>query len=355
MASNPYAGADAGVALGAKKPKKNAYAGADAGIALGALTRLSDPYGRPTSGAGFGRGAPTPATNNATAYLNNNPFAAADAGGMDTSNYAQANSPLAKLNQTVNATAAAPAAAAPAAPEEVKRVNPLTALYEQLFSTLGDQRTKRDEFWAGQNADLTGRYQTANDNQAAAAAQALAAVGNGVNPYQQITTPASTTTGNPLAAYMEATGVDPSQVNALVGLNSANNAQYDSAVNNSLATLGAAYDQANQSRLGDLSVMNAGFKQDIDAQRNALAAQMASQQAGDNAAFDQREFDARQAQIGDNQAWDTNNESTRQSLFQNILSSYGDSLDPQSLVDLVTAFAKATGVNPSTLMPAGGA
>ena len=351
--ANPYALADAEMWTGAYKGEtpQASKIGAWQGDTP-AATPLNAPATSAADWAAIDGGSLGGIRRGSTTVGDTNDYAGADAGVMlAANNYGGGGG---GIGGGVSATSAAPAAAAPAAPVAPK-VNPLAALYEQLFADLGSQRSARDEFWTGQNTDLANRYQTASDNQAAAMAAAMQTLNNGVNPYQQITTPASTTTGNPLAEYMQATGVDPSQVNALVALNSANNAQYDNAVSNSLAQLGAAYDQANQSRLADLNVMDAGFRQDIDAQRNALAAQMASQQAGENAGFDQRQFEAMQAQIGDNEAFSTNNENRQMQLFQNILGSYGDSLDPQSLVNLVTSFAKATGANPASLMPVGGA
>lgn len=347
------------------RPVANAGTATNGALQRLAVGRTSTPAAPVTDwaaidGGSFGSVANSPAVSTPTASRQPSleDWMAIDGGSFDTMRRSPSSSSSSPTSvPSVSTSTASPAAAtsaATAAPVEPK-VNPLAALYGQLFADLGSQRSSRDEFWTGQNTDLANRYQTASDNQAAAMAAAMQTLNNGVNPYQQITTPASTTTGNPLAEYMQATGVDPSQVNSLVALNSANNAQYDNAVNNSLAQLGAAYDQANQSRLGDLNVMNAGFRQDIDAQRNALAAQMGSQQAGENAGFDQRQFEAMQAQIADNEAFSANNENRQMQLFQNILGSYGDSLDPQSLVNLVTAFAKSTGTNPASLMPVGGA
>lgn len=375
------------------RPVRNAGTAALSRLAIGSRASTADPYGRPTSGAGFGRGNARPTYNYGDELgFNIQPASPADPLGRPTEGVgfgrgdgrapsstadpygrptdglgfgrgdggSSASTGISSSVGGGSTGSAAPAAETAAGPTDAiaalvgqPRVNPLDALYSTLFERLGAQRDQRSAFWDTQDADLTSRVDNARTMQSQAMDNARSVLANGVNPYAAMQVAQSQTAGNPFAEFMSATGVDPSQVDQLVSLNSANNQQYDAAARQALDTLGAAYTGANQSQLNDLALIGAGFQNDLSAQENALRAMMTSGRASDTAAFDQRDFDARQAQIGDNQSWDTNNENTRQTLFQNILSSYGDSLDPQSLVDLVTAFATATGQRPQDLMPTG--
>jgi len=339
-----------------RRPVANAGTAALSRLAIGAKPKPK-PSGVGYDGSGWSYAKPP--TSSATVPADTSGYGSAELGavGVDSTTMKPFVMPQPATSRPTVAAPAAPAAAGPSSAMQAiamqSRVNPLDALYSTLFERLGSQRDQRSAFWDTQDADLTSRVGNARTMQEQAMSNARDVLANGVNPYANIQVAQSQTAGNPFAEFMAATGVDPSQVDQLVALNAANNQQYDAAARQALDTLGAAYTGANQSQLNDLALMNAGFQNDLSAQENALRAAMATGRASDTAAFDQRDFDARQAQIGDNQSWDTNNENTRQTLFQNILSSYGDSLDPQSLVDLVTAFATATGQRPQDLMPTG--
>lgn len=340
MASNQYAGADAGVMLGAiKKKQQNPYAGADSGMFTGAFK------------------GPTPQVNKIGAWSGAtpaaSPYAGADAGGLDQSNSYQANSPLAKLNRTVNSTAAPAAApAAPAAAPAAPAMNPIDALYQKIRESYGEQRSGREQFYDDQMKNLADRVASQTGIVDDRIAQARAAISAARNPYQGLPTATSTTTGNPIAGYMEAAGIDPSQVQAMVEMNAANNQQYDNALANTYGVLNANFQQGQDSRMSDLDLINAGFASDLAGQQNAVSAALEMQKADEMRGFADRLLDMDRTQVSDRLAYDNNREGQSMSLFQNVLNSYGDSLDSDSLVRLVTKFSETLGV-PATQMLAG--
>jgi len=437
MASNPYAGADAGLALGAKKPKKNDYAGADAGIALGALTRFSDQYGRPTSGVGFGRGvvpsaSPVPAASADT-------WAAVDAGSFapiqrgiasaaspapadDTYAAADAALMLASMNSGgggVSSTSVPSAPASPAAVPSVAdlaaslsstpKVNPLDAIYQSLFESIGQNTEagvagyndlltrlgekygtvegniqgridERNSFWDGQANDLASRVETQRGLGAQNMQNYQNVLAGITNPYGEGFAPSLTTT-NQMADYLQATGVDPSQVDAMVSQASAENAQYDQMLNNANQTLGGALQQANDMRMADALLMQQGFDQDLAGQQNAIGAAMTSQRGNEIAGLNselsnvglariaqelgintdllnfqnnqgQSLANAKLDQAGNTQQYNANSENQSMNLLNNILSAYGGDLDPASVVELVTKFARTMGMPASQVMGA---
>jgi hypothetical protein len=239
---------------------------------------------------------------------------------------------------------------------------------------------ERNSFYENQLQGLAERVAAQQQLGAQNMANARNVVQNAVNPYTAMQPTQSMSAGNPLAEYLRATGVDPTQSQSLVDLEAANNRNYDAAVANSLATLGAGYQQANDSRLADLALMEAGFASDLAGQENAIRAGLQSQQSAESQAIQDaitnmtltqlgQEYgltgdllgfqnsqgsaiaDAMLGQATAGQSFQQNQDNLQANrdnnsvnLLNNILSAYGGDLDPTSVVELVTTFANALGV-----------
>ena len=390
------------------------------------VNKVADPLGRNGNTSGFGRalvpaasaatwaaadagsfapiqrGTPAPAASPAPA---DNPYAAADAGLM----LAATNNGGGGGSSTSVPSAAVPAAGgAPTAPP-APRVNPLDAIYQSLFESIGqnteagvagynDLLTRlgeqygaaegniqgrlddRNAFWDGQATDLASRVETQRGLGAQNMQNYQNVLAGITNPYGEGFAPSLTTT-NQMADYLRATGVDPSQVDAMVSQASAENAQYDQMLNNANQTLGSSLQQANDMRKADALLMQQGFDQDLAGQQNALSAAMTSQRGNEIAGLNnelsnvglariaqelgintdllnfknnqgQSLSNAQLDQAGNTQQYNANSENQSMNLLNNILNAYGGDLDPASVVELVTKFARTMGMPASQVMGA---
>lgn len=386
------------------------------------VNKVADPYGRSSSGAGFGRGATNAPSTSAADW------AAIDGGSLggirrgsstvaDTNDYANADAGamLAALNNSSGGGGGGVVAPAPsvtggaAIASRTPKVNPLDAIYQQLFETIGQNTEQgvagyndlltrlgaqydtaganiqgriddRNAFWDGQQADLVDRVAT----QRAMGSQNMQnyqdALSRIVNPYGEGFAPSLTTT-NQMADYLRATGVDPSQVDAMVAQANAENAQYDQMLNRADSRLGGAFQQAMDMQAADALLMGQGFDQDLAGQQNAISAAMTSQRGNEIAGLNsdlsnlgltrlgqelgintdllnfqnnqgQSLANAQLDQVGNTQQYDANSQNQSMTLLNNILNAYGGDLDPASVVELVTKFARAMGMPASEVMGA---
>lgn len=313
------------------------------------LIKLGKKYGtRPMVGGGV---PPTdaaydgmiPATPNVIDA--DNPYAMAELGqiGIDASTM----KPFDPNRFNVPAPAATMPSAAPvAAPaaSEAPRVSPMSAIYKRLLEGLQGRLETRGQFYDEQAADLAERVAQQRELAQQGMANTAAVLQNAVNPYRSLTPTTAVTTGNPLAAYLEATGVDPAQAEATVALAAAENQAYNDAVANSLATLGAAYQQADTSRLADLELARAGFESDLAGQQNAILAALATQRAAEESELQNLIAQTGLQELAGTQTYEQNRQQNQISLLNNILNAYGSDLAPESVVELVTAFANAIGL-----------
>jgi len=154
--------------------------------------------------------------------------------------------------------AAAKMAAAKAA------VASLFQMYNKPADTaLNDQLTK-----------ITGQAQATGDTAMSNLRQSLGSYGSPTAPQFQ----ATAVDANPLAAYMQAGGVDSSGTEALRNLLQSTNAQSAQAANTATAAQQASYGQMQNERMQDVAMSEASFRQQLANSQSSMEVSLAAQE-----------------------------------------------------------------------------
>lgn len=222
-------------------------------------------------------------------------------------------------------------------------VNPIAKIYAELISGLQGTKADREQFYDDQALDLAERIITQTGLSKTALDNARDVLTGTPNPYTAMAVPTRTSLGNPMLAYLQATGVDPTQAMASAAFLEAENQMYNDAVARAMDKLGAAYTAADTSRLADLGLIEAGFASDLSGQENAILAALASQEASEIGELDRLIASAGLQQVSEAQGYDAAERAEQIGLFNSILGAYGGDLAPETVVEMVTKFATAIG------------